>query len=343
MENNNKRTLILLTTAITRNSLHKQSIGIFYKELYGCLIKDYNIIHIINIDFPLKLRNVKEKCDNDCDELERNKFDPQKTRELLDELIPDDVNKIFIIKSDDTPTFAKAYKKVIKCVHDNEFLVLYENSIVWWLEDDWTFTRFYNFIPLLKLMGDEVNEKCAFSITDKAPLCSFRAGPIMSSSFFETYFDIHDKISDNKDPEYKVGRNIRYNETVKIQESDILIICLFIHSLIKPPYTMIPSCYWWYSEKMRSICFKKNYGIKFMLAVMETPSSNLIHYKKSLNANTLRLDDIDAYKQNEFVKCPLKQFKAMKSSNSLNYITIVPHLFEDIGRNFNKENNIQKP
>lgn len=326
-----KKTLILLTTAITRGDLHKQSIELFYSNMYNDLIDDYDIIHIINIDYPIKLR-------------EKDTFCPQKTKELLDEIIPSDIRKIFIMQSDDTPSFAKAYKKVINCIYENDLFVIHNNPILWWLEDDWTMFNYYNFVSLFRLINsisfdkskNTINEKIALSITDNAPLCSFRGGPIMSSAFFETYFDISSQLDDIKDPEYKVGKNIKCNETIKVYDTDIFIICVFIYSQIKPPYTMKPSCYWWYEERMKTMRFKKNCGITYIMAIMQEPNSEKIHYKTAKNAETLTLKDINKYKKNGFVKCSISQFNKMKEHNSLNYVTIVPHIFKDIGRDFNK-------
>ena len=73
--------LIILTTAITRGGLHKKTIGAFYRLFYKNLI-DFEIYHIINIDLPNKLKNV---------------FTIQDTKDLFNEIIPDKVNKIFVI------------------------------------------------------------------------------------------------------------------------------------------------------------------------------------------------------------------------------------------------------
>lgn len=324
--NLDKQTIILLTTAITRGNLHEKTIGLFYKKLHKCLDSHYNIIHIINIDYPIKFRN------NECE------FNLNNTKQIFDKIIPANVHKIFIMNEDNEPNFSKAYKKVIKCIYDNELLFIYDNPLIWWMEDDWTINNFYNFIPILKSfkLNNTNNEKTAISITNNAPLCSFRGGPIMTTQFFQLFFDLHLKISDYKDPEYKVCRNIRFNETVPVYTNNIYIMCIFIHSKIKPPYTMFQTCYWWYKEKMKQMKFAKNKGIIYVLGIMAEPTSKTIHYKKSLCAMDLKLNDIDTYKKNGYVKCSIEQFNKIKENNAINYITIVPHIFSDVGRNFNK-------
>lgn len=338
-QSHERQTLILLTTAITRGKLHKKSIGLFYEKLYDCFIDNYNIIHIINIDYPLKLRNKNNSSSLEESEIEEEcEFNPTETREILDEIIPNDIKKIFIIKDDNNPSFAKAYKKVINCIYENDLLVLYNNPILWWLEDDWTMRNFYDFSQLFRLIDTtNINDKTALSITDNAPLCSFRAGPIMSSLFFETYFDISSSLDDIKDPEYRVGKNIKCNESVKVYDNDILIICVFVYSQIKPPYNMKSSCYWWYEERMKTMRFKHKHGITYIMAVVQEHNSEKIHYKISKNANELELNCIDKYKKNGFVKCTISQFNKLKEDSALNYITIVPPIFEDIGREFNSK------
>ena len=39
----------------------------------------------------------------------------------------------------------------------------------------------------------------------------------------------------------------------------------------------------------------------------------------------------------------IKDFKEIINTSTLNYITILPHLLRDLGRQFNKENNIISP
>ena len=49
--------LIILTTAITRGEVHKNSLGLFYKYL-NSFLGDYKVVHIINVDHPPKLKSI---------------------------------------------------------------------------------------------------------------------------------------------------------------------------------------------------------------------------------------------------------------------------------------------
>ena len=217
--------------------------------------------------------------------------------------------------------------------------MLHNNTIIWWLEDDWTIINPYNFIPLLYLLNN--NGKNAINITNNAPLCSFRGGPIMNHHFFTTYFDIHKKLSDNKDPERHVGKNIRYNETVSVYKEDIYIICVHIMSLKDSPYSMDPSCWWWYKKKFIDTKFSPDKKIKYILVLIENPESNELYYKINEDYSNLNIENKDNIDL-ELNKCSIKDFNNLIENSSLNYITIVPHIFEDIGRIFNTKHNIIK-
>ena len=76
--------LIFITTAITRNDLHKKSIGNLYDQVGFELLDTFQVSHIINIDFPPKLRNNKI-------------FSVKQTKELFENIIPHNVQKTFLI------------------------------------------------------------------------------------------------------------------------------------------------------------------------------------------------------------------------------------------------------
>lgn len=313
--------IILLTTAITRGNLHKKSIGKFYEHLKNYFI-NYKIIHIINIDWPKKLRN---------------KYNVDETKKILNEIIPENVEKYFIEEKDDEPNFAKAYNKVINCLHKNN---LYnDDNLIWWLEDDWELIRFYNFTSLLDLIDTRICS--ALSITNNAPMCSFRGGPIMSGLFFKTFFDLSNKIG-NCNPEEKVSRNIRFNRSVPTYKEDINIICIHILNKTNFPYTMNESCFWYYKRKYKNIIkFAENKTIKFILGVIKNENSKNIFYKINNNGNQLIIKN-----KNELLNLNLitiEQFKNEFIKSSINYYTLVPHLLMDIGRKFNKENNLLSP
>lgn len=313
--------LIFLTTSITRGNLHKESIEHFYKNTIN-YFDNYEIYHVINIDCPLKLKN---------------KFNINETKNLLKNIIPDSINIIFTEKYNENPSFAKAYINVITTMYDNNLFS--ENSYIWWLEDDWKLIRNYNFTLLLNLLDN--NSNTAISITDKSPLCSLRGGPIMNSLFFKNFFDLSKKYKDNFDPELKINRNIRFNRTIPVYKNDIYIICLYILDKTKFPYNMNESCFWHYKRKYQEVKFKQGKKIKFILCFIENESSNTIHYKLSNNASELEIKN--KKELDNLTSCSIKNFQMFIKNSSINYISIVPHLFKDIGRQFNKENGIISP
>tara|TARA_B110000208_G_C11783474_1_gene434724 strand:- start:2007 stop:2969 length:963 start_codon:yes stop_codon:yes gene_type:complete len=316
-----KKKLVLLTTAITRGDLHKQSIGHFYNNVIN-YFDNYEIYHVINIDCPLKLRE---------------KFNVNETKNLLKEIIPNNVNIIFTEKYSEEPSFAKAYINVIETIYENDLFS--EKSYVWWLEDDWKLIINYNFTLLLNLL--DCKSKTAISITDKAPLCSLRGGPIMNSLFFKTFFDLSKKYKNKFNPELKIGRNIRYNRTIPIYNNDFYIICIHILDKTTFPYNMDESCHWHYKRKYQEVKFEQGKKIKFILGFIENESSNTIYYKISNNASELELHNKDEITtlQNKTIA----EFKEFICNTGLNYINIVPHIFKDIGRQFNTENCIISP
>tara|TARA_B100001063_G_scaffold138607_1_gene129481 strand:+ start:10241 stop:11209 length:969 start_codon:yes stop_codon:yes gene_type:complete len=317
-----QKKIIFLTTAITRGDLHNQSIGHFYNNVIN-YFDNYQLYHVINIDCPLKLRN---------------KFNINETKNLLKKIIPNNVNVIFTEKYNEKPSFAKAYINVIKTMYDNNLFS--EKSYVWWLEDDWKLIKNYNFSLLINLL--DCKSKTALSLTDKAPLCSLRAGPIMNSLFFKTFFDLSKKYKDNFDPELKISRNIRFNRTIPIYNNDFYIVCIYILNKTTYPYNMDKSCYWHYKRKYNNIIkFKEGKSIKFILGFINNETSNKIKYKISSVVSELKInkeEDLNIYQEKT-----IDEFKMVMDSTSCNYITIVPDIFKDIGRNFNKENDIISP
>jgi hypothetical protein len=314
--------LIFLTTAITRGDLHNQSIGHFYKNTIN-YFNNYEIYHVINIDCPLKLKN---------------KFNINETKNLLKNIIPDSINIIFTGKYDDNPSFAKAYINVITTMYDNNLFS--ENSYIWWLEDDWKLIRNYNFTSLLNLLDCKSNT--AISLTNKAPLCSLRGGPIMNSLFFKTFFDLSKKYKDGFDPELKISRNIRFNRSVSVYNNDFYIICIHILDKTEYPYNMDKSCYWHYKRKYNNIIkFKEGKSIKFILGFINNENSNSIKYKIASTVSELKIKNKEEL--NIYQEKTIDNFKLVIDGTSCNYITVVPHIFEDIGRQFNAENNIISP
>ena len=315
-----KQKLIILTTAITRGNLHLESIGLFYKK-HKYITNIYDIIHIINIDNPIKLKE---------------QYKPEYTLNLFNKIIPENIIKIININKDINPTFSKAYKNVINVIHEKQLLD--DNTLIWWLEDDWKLIKYYNILPILNILSKIDNS--AVNLTNNTPLISFRGGPIMSKNFFLNYFDISKKLDDNKDPEYKVGKYLRFNEIE--YDKNIYIICIYIIDLIDNNEHIIdmnPSCCWYYKNKFKQTKFSNNRGIKYILGILNSIDSDIIYYKKNDNYNNLKID-LNDYLNIE--KINLENFNLILENSMINYINIVPHIFQDIGRNFNSEHNIIK-
>ena len=312
--------LIILTTSIVRGNLHKETIGKFYNTLYKNL-KNFNIYHIINIDCPLKLKNIFNVID---------------TKKLFDKIIPDEVNKIYLI-DDKLPGFGKAYKKVIQAVYSHN--LLNQNSLIWWLEDDWDIINNYNIYNILHYTLQINSGYNAINFTSNTPLCSFRGGPIMNYNFFKTYFDITKNYDTNSDPEYKVGKSIRYNRVID-KYNNIYITCIFISSLIKPPYSLNSSCILWYKKKFGNTKFNKFCGFKYIIAVLENPESSIIKYKISNDPYEHKINKISDLDNLDSINFNL--FLNLFQNSSLNYFNVVPHIFKDVGRVFNKKYNLLK-
>ena len=112
--------IIILTASIPRPELHKISLTSFYENiLMNDEYKNYELIHIINIDSPEKIIDI-----NNNSTICINNFD---------EIIPNFVKKIYIDKK--KANFSEAYKSLF--LKANEFVVEDEDCYIIWLEDDW--------------------------------------------------------------------------------------------------------------------------------------------------------------------------------------------------------------
>jgi hypothetical protein len=335
-----KPRLTLITTAITRNVLHEKSIGEFYKTMGDALKQNYQLVHIINIDFPKKLRT---------DE----KFSISQTKALMKTIIPSNVRILFIISptaDTDSPTFSNAFAKVVKAAAlDARSSETPNQDLVWWMEDDWTPIRTYNYSPLCAALLCPPNvspaNAIALTLTDKAPLCSFRGGPVMNASFFNTYFNISEATVKN-DPEYWVGKCIRKNYSTLVYTNHIYIIGVCILNKVQRKYEYaraIHSCY--YTQKFGETEFSPGRGIRFISAFVETPESDHIYFSDVF-------DQADKVPQLEYPTIPrLRETLGMRHGTfdefhqfitpcQLAHITVNPHVFKDIGRQFNAEHGV---
>lgn len=307
------RKLILLTTAIPRGDLHKKSVGLFYEKI-GKYLRDFEIHHIINIDYPEKIKKI---------------FSRDETRKLLDIIIPDYVKKYYILS--ETTNFSNAYKNVIARLY-KEFILL-EGDIIWWLEDDWMPVKEYNIIFLIKFL--DIN-RSAISITSNAPLCSFRGGPIMSSIFFKEYFDIHRRININKDPEKQVRNNIHY---CSVHNGDINVYLIYLIEFLNKIENIYDEYLRYYKSRLNALKFKNGGELRFYVGYMEKFGDNEIYYyeyKQKMEINNFnKLRSLCCKKR-------IEEIKSGSRDSSINYFNFVPNIFEDIGRKFNRENNLVK-
>jgi hypothetical protein len=331
------KNLIIITTAITRNELHKQSIGQLYNTIGSKLINTFQISHIINIDFPPKLRN-------------NSTFSVEYTKNLFKTIIPHQVRTTFLISDTveiNHPTFADAFANVVeKASKTIKNADNHTNSIVWWMEDDWEPIQTYNYVSLCKSLLT-TNNAVAVTLTNNAPLCSFRGGPIMNASFFNTYFDISQEIKSKGDPEYWVGKSIRTNMSEPIYCSNIYIanICILSeigNNGIDQNYTD-RVCSYYYSNKFKETKFASNCGIRYISAFIKTPESQEIYFTNAFkDANLMQqtsrptnLDNVRIFHKGTF-----NDFHKTLTPCQLTHITVTPHVFKDIGRKFNKMHNV---
>jgi len=301
--------MVLLTTAIPRGDLHKNTIHLFYEKFIK-YFDGYTIHHIINIDYPEKIKPLFSRDD---------------TIELFEQINYLNVKKYYILP--DEANFCKAYCNVIAKIYEEK--LINEQSIIWWLEDDWTVVRNYNFVPLFRFLGIK---NTALSFTNNSPLCSFRGGPIMNYGFFTNYFDIHKTISIEKDPEYQVGKGIRKRNDY---QSFIGIICIFLMELFEENIN-IKQYQYYYKRK-----FDKNIKLKYFLGFMEKIEDNAVYLyeyeDESLIPNISRQNIKKISK-----RITIEQFNEEFDKNSMNYINFFPDIFVDAGRKFSSENSLIK-
>jgi hypothetical protein len=92
--------LILLTTAIPRGDLHKKTVHLFYEKFIKYL-DGYKIHHIINIDYPEKIKPLFSRDD---------------TIGLFEQISYPNVKKYYILPED--ANFCKAYCNVIAKIYE---------------------------------------------------------------------------------------------------------------------------------------------------------------------------------------------------------------------------------
>jgi hypothetical protein len=301
--------LILLTTAIPRGDLHKKSIHLFYEKLIKYL-DCYTIHHIINIDYPEKIKPLFSRDD---------------TIELFEQINYPNVKKYYIIPNE--ANWCKAYCNVIAKIYEEN--IINEESIIWYLEDDWTLIRDYNIVNLFKFLNIK---NMAISFTDNAPLCSFRGGPIMNYGFFTNYFDIHKSISIKKNPEYTIGKQIRSQTHY---ESEIGIFCIYLLEFFGNNIN-IKQYQYYYKRK-----FGKNIKLRYFIGFIERIEDNNIYLYEYENEGLIPKISRENIKEIS-KKMSIEEFKEKFDKNSINYINFFPNILEDIGVQFIKKHGLEK-
>lgn len=333
--------LYLVTSAITREQTHIDSIGEFYRLFYAELAREVDSIrHIINIDHPQLLRS-------------NPKFSIESTKKILRSNIPPDVDVTFIVSPTaiaDSPTFGLAYMKLM--VH---LPTIKANDFVWWLEDDWAPISSGLPARLLFRLFTSFGKKStavAQSITNSAPLCSFRGGPIMSSEFFNLFFNLADPACSMEtlcnsgpitfNPEEKVNRLIRFNRRVPVYSENIYLVCLHVLDQTTYPYTHNTFYSDYYNKKFTMTKFADGRGFRFINAFIHTADSTVVHHTNS-ECDTARdlapvhsPDDVASLTSTPSID----EFVHLLTPCALVYISLFPTFLKDIGRSFNLANNV---
>ncbi len=324
--------LVIMTTAITRPDLHNSSIKIFYEKYYlnnqrekqEDIDKKFEIIHIINIDWPEKLKNYSTV---------------EETIVNFNKIIPENVTKIYI--KTEEPSFLNAYKNIMRKIL--ELNLLSDENFYWWFEDDWVCKeelKFFNILELLKIFWFS-----AMTMTRNSQLGSFRAGPIMNGAFFINYYNIEQMcfMNDTCDPERQVVRYLSAKSSIYFDENKSIVRKLnndnekIIHLVLiyfDKSYNKInlDFGYTFYKDKF-------NESIQLISHILKITNYDYdsIEYVSCHQDTIINLSD-----KNNYSKITINEFKNMISSSSIVYYTIKPYTFEDIGRDYAKEHNLIK-
>ena len=320
-----KKKIIICTTAIIRGDYQQESIGLFY-DRFNKYLDGFEVIHIINIDKPNQLLNY---------------FLISQTIELFNKIIPLNITKIII--ENNQPSFLSAFKNIMHKIEELNFDT--QENIFWWFEDDWKPKQNYNIFQFHELFSIT---NTAVSFTEKADLGSFKAGPIMSGSYFDNFFNI-EKIgvmNQTCDPERQVNRWLsgikRTNGKQMIERvlggnNTIQIVFLFLGNE-KIILKKLPFAY--YTNKLK---FNKSIKFEFHIVKSDLDFINIQHslinplsYKYKLT-KILKLNY--KYKLTKILKTELLQ---LFDNENIKYFIIKPDVFEDIGRIFNEKYGLKK-
>lgn len=314
-----KKKLIILTAAILRGDFHRQTIGKFYEKFYKFLIKQFDIHHIINIDEPTHLKN---------------HFNYYENMKIFDEIIPKYVKKIFLKQN--KAGFLGAYKSLVKEVEERNLLS--GENIYFWLEDDWEPIRYYDFTKLCICLLKSNNS--ALSVSSKAPLCSFRGGPIMSGTFFKNLFKCNEFMNNTCDPERQVNRWVRCNDTSNansklnrikydngnVDNDQIHLILVYFNNTNINLNELQPWSYDRYNKKIK---------FKYHLITIEYDYKKIkyskVHYPFRNNNYNLK-------------KMTMEEVLKIFDNNYIKYFNINPIIFHDehLGRKFTEKYGLKK-
>lgn len=312
-----------MTTAITRPDLHNESIKKFYDYYYiknkNNIDNDFNIYHIINIDYPEKLKKF---------------FTVIETIDNFNNIIPDSINKYFI--TPENCSFLNAFKNIMYKI--NELDISDNNNIYWWFEDDWMLTKDdFNFFDIIKKFTNF--NSCALTMTSNAQIGSFRGGPLMNKYYFDNYFNIEKLgyMNTTCDPEKQVARYMGAKGSIffskekqiirelKEYDNKIIILLCYINTnfnKIKPDFGIS-----YYQNKF-------NTSIIFEYHVINIIDNVYYYIKYNLDVN---LTDKKEYK-----KIDINILYNIFYTKSIIYTIIKPFIFEDIGRNYALKYNLIK-
>lgn len=321
--------LIILTACIIRGEYHINSLGLFYKK-YNKYLKNFEVYHIFNIDQPKYLKRY---------------FSVYETLELLDNIIPSNVNKTIILNKN--PGFLTAFKNLTNKVI--ELNLLSDDNIYWWFEDDWKCNCSYNIFELTKNICNIQNS--AITFTNSAPLGSFRGGPLMSYSYFMNFFNI-EKIgvmNSTCDPEKQVNRWLcginRENGNQKIHrditKNNTIHIILIYNNKNDIDFIHFTHSYYKNNKKFNEdLIFKyyilinnnnnNNYNYKFTQIDYEKDYEKYKDNIKDILFKNITLDELKIFFNEHDIKDNIKYF--------IHY----PTCFTDTGRSFNEQYSLQK-
>lgn len=330
--------LIIMTTCITRGSFHEKSLGIFYQRLnYHKFIETNQIHHILNIDHPIDLKK---------------HFTVQETVKILNDLLPKHPNFSTSYILNENPSFLRAYTNIMQKIIDLNLLS--DDNIYWWLEDDWVLKSELN-LPLDLLLIPN----SAMNFTESSPLGSFRAGPIMSGSYFKNYFNllIHflpdtgaPVLNTTCDPEKQVNRWLsgmcRNNGNQMIQRNisnNKVVHIIGIYTCKKDVNIKHYNTSWYQNISKFSTDLIFRYYALICTDIYQSITYEIAEIKKSMtviNYNKISIEQFNDYFNNKLIVND--QMLSDDNDLAIKYFFSYPFQFQDIGREFNMLYDLEK-